>query len=210
MRVWRSILSQVFNSQERIIAYWSMCNSMPERNYSVTRKELLAIVKAVENFHNYLYGQNSLLQTDLASVIWLFNFKHSEGKIARWIQRLEEYDFKIRHCKGSLLSNADALSRRPCSKSCYCSTAEGKYEMRSFLGHIISASENPSHAKSNIQLHHNDTHGVKFESNKLKNMIWNPIIQYLESYNTRANWKDILSFCPGTKHLLDSLGFIPY
>ncbi|GFR33557.1 transposon Ty3-I Gag-Pol polyprotein [Trichonephila clavata] len=52
-----AVLSQEINGQEHVIAYWSKCLSKPERNYCVTRKELLAIVKAVENFHTYLYGR---------------------------------------------------------------------------------------------------------------------------------------------------------
>ncbi|GBN70607.1 hypothetical protein AVEN_61473-1, partial [Araneus ventricosus] len=33
-----------------------------------------------------------------------------EGQIARWIQRLQEYDFEIQHRKGTSHGNADALS----------------------------------------------------------------------------------------------------
>ncbi|GFR03492.1 retrovirus-related Pol polyprotein from transposon 17.6 [Trichonephila clavata] len=78
------------DDQERVIAYFSKCLSRPERNYCVTRKELLAIVKAVEHFHPYLYGRRFLLRTDHASLTWLLNFKNPEGQIAWWIQRLQE------------------------------------------------------------------------------------------------------------------------
>ncbi|GFX69301.1 retrovirus-related Pol polyprotein from transposon opus [Trichonephila clavipes] len=101
-----AVLSQEIDGQERVIAYFSKCLSKPERNYCVTRKELLAIVKAVEHFHPYLY----------------------EGQIARWIQRLQEYDVEIRHRKGSVHGNADAFSRRSCPESCqYCSRIEQKF-----------------------------------------------------------------------------------
>ncbi|GFQ69816.1 retrovirus-related Pol polyprotein from transposon 17.6, partial [Trichonephila clavata] len=83
-----AVLSQEIDGQERVIAYFSKCLSRPERNYCVTRKELLAIVKAVGHFHPYLYGRRFLLRTDHASLTWLLNFKNPEGQIARWIQRL--------------------------------------------------------------------------------------------------------------------------
>ncbi|GFY07905.1 retrovirus-related Pol polyprotein from transposon opus [Trichonephila clavipes] len=46
-----AVLSQEIDGQQRVIAYFSKCLSKPERNYCVTRKELLAIVKAMEHFH---------------------------------------------------------------------------------------------------------------------------------------------------------------
>ncbi|GFS62185.1 retrovirus-related Pol polyprotein from transposon 17.6 [Trichonephila clavipes] len=117
------------NGHERVVAYWSKCLSKPERNYCVTRKELLAIVKAIEHFHHYLYGQKFLLRTDHASLTWLMNFRNTEGQVARWIQRLNEYYFDIRHRKGSSHGNADALSRRPCPENCrHCSRVETKYD----------------------------------------------------------------------------------
>ncbi|KAG8184468.1 hypothetical protein JTE90_002315 [Oedothorax gibbosus] len=54
-----AVLSQEVDGKERVIAYFSKSLSKPERNYCVTRKELLAIVKAVEHFHHYLYGDGS-------------------------------------------------------------------------------------------------------------------------------------------------------
>ncbi|GFW60783.1 retrovirus-related Pol polyprotein from transposon 412 [Trichonephila clavipes] len=124
-----AVLSQEIDGQERVVVYWSKCLSKPERNYCVTRKELLAIVKAIEHFHHYLYGQKFLLRTDHASLTWLMNFRNTEGQVARWIQRLNEYYFDIRHRKGSSHGNADALSRRPCPENCrHCSRVETKYD----------------------------------------------------------------------------------
>ncbi|GFV02365.1 retrovirus-related Pol polyprotein from transposon 297 [Trichonephila clavipes] len=124
-----AVLSQEIDSQERVVAYWSKCLSKPERNYCVTRKELLAIVKTIEHIHHYLYGQKFLLRTDHASLTWLMNFRNTEGQVARWIQRLNEYYFDIRHRKGSSHGNADALSRRPCPENCrHCSRVETKYD----------------------------------------------------------------------------------
>ncbi|MBJ4999897.1 hypothetical protein JGF38_23160, partial [Salmonella enterica subsp. enterica serovar Hadar] len=59
-----AVLSQVRDGQEKVSAYFSKSLSKPERNYCVTQKELLAIVRAVEHFHHYLYGPKFLVRTD--------------------------------------------------------------------------------------------------------------------------------------------------
>ena len=51
------VLSQVQGEQERVIAYYSKTLSPAERNYCVTRRELLAVIKSVKHFRPYLYGQ---------------------------------------------------------------------------------------------------------------------------------------------------------
>ena len=58
------------------------------------------------------------------------NFKNPEGQIARWLEILGTYDFKMEHRAGRVHSNADTLSRRPCltSECAYCARAENKYE----------------------------------------------------------------------------------
>ncbi|GFY04216.1 retrovirus-related Pol polyprotein from transposon 412 [Trichonephila clavipes] len=59
-------LSQEIDGLERFITYFSKCLSKPEGNYCVTRKEMLAIVKAIEHFHLYINGRRFLLRTDHA------------------------------------------------------------------------------------------------------------------------------------------------
>lgn len=109
-----SVLSQQQNGREVVIAYFSKSLSKVERNYCTTRKELLAVIKAIEHFHTYLFGRKFLVRTDHAALNWLLNFKNPEGQLARWIERLQQYDYIVQHRPGRLHSNADALSRRPC------------------------------------------------------------------------------------------------
>ncbi len=51
------VLSQLDNSQEKVIAYLRWTLTQPEQNYCVTRKELPAVIKSIKHFHKYLYGQ---------------------------------------------------------------------------------------------------------------------------------------------------------
>uniref|UniRef100_A0A8C9VS90 Gypsy retrotransposon integrase-like protein 1 n=1 Tax=Scleropages formosus TaxID=113540 RepID=A0A8C9VS90_SCLFO len=110
-----AVLSQAGDGGERVVAFYSRRLSRPEKNYCVTRRELLAVVAGIKHFRPYLYGTRFLLRTDHASLTWLLNFKEPEGQIARWLELLQGYDFEVQHRPGRLHTNADALSRRPCS-----------------------------------------------------------------------------------------------
>ncbi|KAJ7996468.1 hypothetical protein DPEC_G00237380 [Dallia pectoralis] len=63
-----AVLAQVTAKGERVIAYYSRTFSRPENNYCVTRRELLAVVEAVNQFKHYLCGLKFLIRTDNASL----------------------------------------------------------------------------------------------------------------------------------------------
>ena len=110
-----AVLSQVDDSgAERVICYASRSLSRQEQRYCVTRRELLAVVEFTQHFRHYLLGRKFILRTYHGSLVWLRNFKEPEGQLARWLERLEEYNFTVVHRKGSQHNNADALSRLPC------------------------------------------------------------------------------------------------
>ena len=111
-----AVLSQNQDGDERVIAYASRTLSKPEQNYCVTRRELLAIVNFLKHFRHYLYGQEVLVRTDHGALRWLLNFKNPEGQIARWLEVITQYRLTIKHRPGRVHSNADGLSRRPCSQ----------------------------------------------------------------------------------------------
>ncbi|GFV05953.1 retrovirus-related Pol polyprotein from transposon 297 [Trichonephila clavipes] len=183
-----AVLSQEIDGQERVVAYWSKCLSKPERNYCVTRKELLAIVKAIEHFHHYLYGQKFLLRTDHASLTWLMNFRNTEGQVARWIQRLNEYYFDIRHRKGSSHGNADVLSRRPCPENCrHCSRVETKYDYA--IRQITTSTATPPDPWSD----------EKVREDQMADPDIKPLIEFMESSSNKPSWQDISAYSPTTK-----------
>ena len=108
-----AVLSQLVAGVERPVAYYSRSLSKPERRYSTTRKELLALVDSVKHFRCYLYGRKFRARTDHAALQWLHNFKEPTGQVARWLERLAEFQYEIVHRAGRIHSNADALSRYP-------------------------------------------------------------------------------------------------
>jgi hypothetical protein len=120
-----AVLSQVIDGTERVLGYASKALNKTQRNYCVTRRELLAVVVFVKYFRPYLYGRKFFIRTDHSSLRWLYSFKEPEGQVARWIQVLEEYDKEIIHRPGKRHINADGLSRRSCRQ---CGREEYEYE----------------------------------------------------------------------------------
>ena len=119
-----AVLSQIQQGQERVIAYFSKTLSPAERNYCVTRRELLAVVKAVKHFRPYLYGQRFKLRTDHASLMWLCRRQEPAHQIARWLELLSEFQYSTEHRKGTKHGNADGLSRRACIDCKQCKRVE--------------------------------------------------------------------------------------
>ncbi|KAL1448551.1 hypothetical protein WDU94_003585, partial [Cyamophila willieti] len=150
-----AVLSQVIDGKEAPIAYYSKALSKPERNYCVTRKELVAVIASTKHFHKYLYGQKFIIRTDHAALKWLLQFKNPEGQVARWIEQLQAYDYEIQHRKGKSHNNADALSRRPCKPECkHCIRVEEKeiisiQEIQCVLGDVECET-------GNLVLEHNE------------------------------------------------------
>ncbi|GBM69539.1 Transposon Ty3-I Gag-Pol polyprotein [Araneus ventricosus] len=191
-----AVFSQKIGNEECVIAYFSKSLGNPERNYCVTRKELLAIVKSIEQFHHYLYGRKFLLRTDHASLRWLLNFREPEGQIARWIQTLQEYDFEIQHRTGTSHGNADALSRRPCKESYkHCTNAEKKFVMERDISVKVLTIED-AWSSSEVQ-----------KAQLEDPAIW-PILEKKLNSEDQPSWQEIAPESPATKRywaLWDSL-----
>ena len=107
------VLSQIQDGEEKVIAYGSKALSKEERNYCVTRRELLAVVEFLKKYRHYLGGRPVTVRTDHGSLRWLFNFKNPEQQLARWLEVCASFDLVIEHRAGKKHQNADGLSRRP-------------------------------------------------------------------------------------------------
>ena len=85
-----AVLSQIQEGTECVVAYASKTLSKPERRYCVTRRKLLAVVTFIEHFWPYLLGNHFNLRKDHNFLCWLQNFRHPEGQLARWLEKLQE------------------------------------------------------------------------------------------------------------------------
>ena len=97
-----------------MIAYASRTLTKAKRNYCVTKKELLAVIVFLDHFRPYLLAKPFTIRTDHGVLTWIQRFKDPERQIARWLQKLQEYQFTIVHRPGKQHSNADSMSRLPC------------------------------------------------------------------------------------------------
>lgn len=100
---------------ERVVAYASRTLTPAELNYSQIHKEALAIVFAVEKFHQYLYGRNFVLRTDHKPLVSIFGSNigipsAAASRLQRWAIRLSAYDFSIEYIRTDQ-NGADVLSR---------------------------------------------------------------------------------------------------
>ena len=106
-----AILTQKQGTEDRDIAYASKTLSKSQRNYSSTKRELLAIVHFNHYFKNYLHGQHFLIITEHRALVWIYGFKEPDGMVARWIEKLGPFNFDIKHRAGKKIPHADCLSR---------------------------------------------------------------------------------------------------
>ena len=67
--------------------YYAKHLSKAERNYSASERELLAVVKSIEHFKQFLYGQRFTVVTDHQPLQWLMTVKNPAARLARWITR---------------------------------------------------------------------------------------------------------------------------
>lgn len=88
------------------------------RKTTVSQEKILAVVYFIKQSRHYLLGREFLLRTDHGSLVWLHKMKEPEGQMARWLEQLGSYAFKIEHRSGKQHGNGDAISRIPCDSTC--------------------------------------------------------------------------------------------
>ncbi|XP_070056028.1 uncharacterized protein [Nicotiana tomentosiformis] len=105
-----AVLGQRINKIFHPVYYASKTMNDAQVNYTVSEKELLAIVFAMEKFRAYLIRTKVIVHTDHAALRYLMSKKDSKVRLMRLVLLLQEFDLEIQDCKGSENQVADNLS----------------------------------------------------------------------------------------------------
>ena len=81
-----SVMSQVHDRMDRVISYYSRNMSKSERNYCVTRRELLAVINAIKHYNHFLYGSRFCIRIDRSAIKFFLKFKNPEVQVSRWLE----------------------------------------------------------------------------------------------------------------------------
>ncbi len=84
-----------------------------EKNYPITEKECLAIVWGIEKFWQYLGIKPFSIIIDYVALETVKTADLPRGRRARWLTKLQQYEFTIKHRGGRTIAHADAISRLP-------------------------------------------------------------------------------------------------
>ncbi|XP_003740380.1 uncharacterized protein K02A2.6-like [Galendromus occidentalis] len=109
-------LLQVHADGERPVSFASCALSDAQMKYSAGEKEALAVVFAVERWRIFLYGRRFRVRTDHQALVALLGSTTSvraSMRIARWAERLREYNFSVEYKPGANNNVPDMLSRLP-------------------------------------------------------------------------------------------------
>ena len=111
-----AVLTQLDSNGDRHpISFISKTLSPAERNYEIYDRELLAIIRALEEWRHYIQGSShtTIVLSDHKNLTYYREAKKLNRRQARWSLYLSEFDVKLVHTPGSKMVQSDALSRRP-------------------------------------------------------------------------------------------------
>ncbi|CAB0031260.1 unnamed protein product [Trichogramma brassicae] len=94
-----AVLTQTIDGEEKVLCFASRTLNKAERNYSVTERECLAVLWAIQKFRPYVEGYRFRVITDHSSLRWLHNLRNPTGKLSRWSLELQQFDYIVEHRK---------------------------------------------------------------------------------------------------------------
>jgi len=96
------------------VAFYSKSLSSVEQNYEIHDKEMLAIIRTLEEWRHFLEGATHPVEiwTDHKNLKYFMTAKKLNCRQARWFLHLARFDFLLHHRPRHAMGKPDALSRR--------------------------------------------------------------------------------------------------
>ena len=110
-----AVLSQQCEDEKwRPVGYISKSLSDAERNYPIHDKELLSVIRALEEWRHLLEGANHVVDiyNDHQNLTYFMQAQNLNRRQARWSLYLSRFNFVLHHRAGRSSGKPDALSRR--------------------------------------------------------------------------------------------------
>src|SRR5271163_1772770 len=111
-----AVLSQQSSEDEKWhpVAYLSKSLSPVERNYDIHDKEMMAVIRALEEWRHVLEGTEHRFEVwmDHKNLEYFMKAKKLNHRQARWSLFLARFDFIMHHRLGKSMGKPDALSQR--------------------------------------------------------------------------------------------------
>ncbi|GKD88081.1 reverse transcriptase domain-containing protein [Tanacetum coccineum] len=106
-----AVLGQHKTKHFQPIHYASKTMTDAQAHYTMTEKELLAVVYAFEKFRPYLVLSKTIVYMDHSALKYLLAKQDAKPRLLRWILLLQEFDVIIRDKKGAENLAANHLLR---------------------------------------------------------------------------------------------------
>ena len=87
-----AVLRQRVEGKPYVVYYAIKTLNEPQRNYTTTEKELLALVYALDKFRAYLIGAEIIIFTDHSALKYLVTKKNAKARLIRWVLLLQEFN----------------------------------------------------------------------------------------------------------------------
>jgi hypothetical protein len=112
-----AVLSQLSTEDRKWhpVAYYSKSLSETERNYEIHDKEMLAIIRALDEWRHFLEGATHKVEiwTDHKNLEYFMSAKKLNCRQARWSLTLARFDFIMHHWPGKSMAVLYTSPRLP-------------------------------------------------------------------------------------------------